>query len=55
VVDVRPPHTETGLATRPLAGVAPRKPTGLSPSRVARRLLDGVERGETEIPSTAFA
>ena len=27
VIDVRPPHTETGLATRPLAGEAPRKNT----------------------------
>ncbi|HMZ47680.1 MAG TPA: SDR family NAD(P)-dependent oxidoreductase, partial [Flavobacteriales bacterium] len=24
VIDARPPHTETGLATRPLAGRAPR-------------------------------
>jgi short-subunit dehydrogenase len=29
VIDVRPPHTETGLATRPLAGQAPTMPEGL--------------------------
>jgi short-subunit dehydrogenase len=54
VLDARPPHTETGLATRPLAGTAPRMPTGLAPGDVAKRILDGIERGETDIPSTAF-
>ncbi|MGA1241750.1 MAG: SDR family NAD(P)-dependent oxidoreductase, partial [Ilumatobacteraceae bacterium] len=29
VIDARPPHTETGLATRPLAGTAPKMPEGL--------------------------
>lgn len=54
VLDARPPHTETGLATRPLAGAAPRMPTGLEPAQVARRILDGIEADETDIPSTSF-
>ncbi len=55
VVDVRPPHTETGLATRPLAGQAPRLPRGLEPSRVADAVLDAVEAGRGELASDAFA
>lgn len=54
VLDARPPHTETGLATRPLAGTAPRMPAGLAPAHVARRLLDAIEQGETDIASTSF-
>ena len=42
VLDVRPPHTETGLAGRPLHGQAPRLPRGLDPSRVARAIADAV-------------
>jgi short-subunit dehydrogenase len=55
VVDVRPPHTETGLATRPLAGQAPRLPRGLEPSLVADAVLDAVEAGRGELASDAFA
>ena len=55
VVDVRPPHTETGLATRPLAGQAPRLPRGLEPSLVADAVLDAVEGGRGELASDAFA
>ena len=54
VIDVRPPHTETGLATRPLGGTAPRMPVGLDPAVVARRIIEGIANGETELPSTAF-
>ena len=35
VCDVRPPHTETGLAGRPLSGAAPKLPEGLAPDFVA--------------------
>lgn len=55
VVDARPPHTETGLATRPLAGVSPTMPTGLEPSHVARRIVDAVVAGETELAPDAFS
>lgn len=55
VVDARPPHTETGLATRPLAGSAPRMPQGLDPAAVAERIVAAVEAGETDLPSASFA
>lgn len=55
VCDVRPPHTETGLAGHPLAGTAPTLPTGLSPDVVAARVIDGILDGSNEVPSDAFA
>src|SRR6056297_3484939 len=55
VIDVRPPHTETGLATRPLAGVAPKMPTGLEPQVVAERVVAAIERGDSAVASTDFA
>lgn len=55
VIDARPPHTETGLATRPLAGSAPRMPQGLDPAAVAERIVAAVEAGETDLPSASFA
>jgi cyclic-di-GMP-binding biofilm dispersal mediator protein len=55
LIDARPPHTETGLAGRPLFGTAPRLPTGLDPEAVASRILAAVEQGETDLPSTAFS
>jgi cyclic-di-GMP-binding biofilm dispersal mediator protein len=55
VVDVRPPHTETGLATRPLAGEAPKMPVGLEPSAVAERIVTAIEQGDSAVASTDFA
>ena len=55
VTDARPPHTETGLATRPIAGVAPRLPRGLDPDFVARRIIAAIEAGEREVPADAFS
>jgi short-subunit dehydrogenase len=54
VYDVRPPHTETGLAGRPLAGEAPRLPTGKDPAAVARRVVDAVEAREHDLGPEAF-
>lgn len=54
VLDVRPPHIETGLATRPLAGRAPELPTGLAPRDVAERIVAAIERCERELPTAAF-
>ena len=54
LVDARPPHTETGLAGRPLAGKAPRMPEGLDPQRVAQRLMAAIVDDERDLPSTAF-
>ena len=55
VVDVRPPHTETGLVGRTLAGEPPRLPEGLDPEGVAAAVLDAVEDGRAELASTDFA
>ena len=54
VIDARPPHTETGLATRPVAGVAPKLPTGLEPDAVAARLVTAIKDGERDLPVEAF-
>lgn len=54
VIDVRPPHTETGLANRPIAGVAPKLPTGLSPDAVAARIVRAIKEGERDLPVEAF-
>lgn len=54
LIDARPPHTETGLATRPLAGQAPKMPQGLPPESVAQRLLDAIVSGEKDLASGAF-
>ena len=52
VIDVRPPHLDTGLETRPIAGAAPRLPTGQDPSDWARRIVDAIEDpGCTEVGS----
>lgn len=55
VVDARPPHTETGLATRPLAGQAPKMPEGLAPSAVAERIVQAIVAGEPVVPPDAFS
>lgn len=54
VVDVRPPHTETGLADRPRHGRAPRLPEGLAPQAVAARIVAALASDERDLPSTAF-
>ena len=55
VIDARPGHTETGLATRAIAGTAPAFPTGMTPESVADRIIRAILGGETDLPSTAFA
>lgn len=55
VIDVRPPHTETGLANRPIAGVAPKLPTGLEPDAVAARIVAAIVAGEKDLPVEAFS
>ena len=54
VVDARPGHTETGLATRAIAGTAPAFPTGLVPSAVAERIVRAIVDDEKDLPSGAF-
>lgn len=54
VIDVRPPHTETGLANRPIAGVAPKLPTGLEPNVVVTRIIKAITEGERDLPVESF-
>ncbi len=54
LLDVRPPHTETGLATRPRLGTAPKLQEGLSPDSVAERIVTAITSGEKDLPSSAF-
>lgn len=55
VLDARPPHTETGLADRPVFGTTPRLPDGLAPEAVAARIVTAILDGERDLPSDAFA
>jgi cyclic-di-GMP-binding biofilm dispersal mediator protein len=54
VIDARPPHTETGLAGRPLHGAPPRMREGLDPAVVAERLVLAIEQDERDVPASAF-
>jgi len=54
LVDARPPHTETGLAERPIAGTAPRMPAGLEPDAAAARVVAALIDDERDLPSDAF-
>jgi NAD(P)-dependent dehydrogenase (short-subunit alcohol dehydrogenase family) len=54
LIDARPGHTETGLATRAIAGTAPAFPAGLDPDAVADRMIAALVGDETDLPSTAF-
>jgi len=54
VVDARPPHTETGLASRAIEGSAPNLPPGLHADHVAVTICDALEQGLTELPSSSF-
>lgn len=54
VIDIRPPHTETGLANRPIAGVAPKLPQGLEPAAVAARIVKAIVDGERDLPVESF-
>lgn len=55
LIDARPPHTETGLADRPIAGSAPRLPHGLAPEDVAGTLVSAILHDESDLPSSAFS
>jgi cyclic-di-GMP-binding biofilm dispersal mediator protein len=54
VIDARPPHTETGLAGRAIAGTAPKMGEGLQPSTVAHVICDAIESGATDLGPGAF-
>ena len=54
LLDIRPTHTETGLADRPIAGSAPKLPTGNTAQRVAERIVAAIADGERDVPASAF-
>lgn len=54
LIDARPPHTETGLASHPIAGSAPKLPQGLAPESVARRIVAAITTDERDLSSLAF-
>lgn len=54
VIDLRPPHTETGLAGRPLSGMAPRMPRGLDPAHVVARMVQGIVDREPVVGPEEF-
>ena len=49
VLDARPPHMETGLADRPLAGEAPRMPAGHDIDEVIGLIVSGLSDGRSEL------
>lgn len=55
VLDVRAPHTETGLMDRAIAGAPPRMPAGANPDAVAARIVLGIVNEERDLPVEAFA
>ncbi len=54
VIDIRPGHTETGLAGRPIAGRSPRLPSGFDPAAVAHRVVTAIADDERDLPAAAF-
>ena len=54
VIDTRPGHTETGLATRPLFGTAPAFAQGMGPQHVVDVIINAIENGITELSSDSF-
>jgi cyclic-di-GMP-binding biofilm dispersal mediator protein len=54
VIDARPPHTETGLADRAIAGSAPRMRAGLAPAAVAQTICDAIDSAITDLPANMF-
>lgn len=49
VLDVRPPHVDTGLVDRALAGTPPRLPAGHDLGEVVGAVLDGMRQGAREV------
>ena len=54
VIDARPGHTETGLATRPLFGAAPQMPQGMTAEHVVGVVVAAIAAGTTVVTSTDF-
>ena len=54
VISARPGHTETGLATRAIAGTAPNFPAGMTAEHVVDRLIAAIEGDEKDLPASEF-
>ena len=54
VIDARPGHTESGLATRAIAGTAPNFPEGMTVEQVIKRSVDAIVNDETDLASDKF-
>ncbi|WP_066642806.1 SDR family NAD(P)-dependent oxidoreductase [Serinicoccus hydrothermalis] len=54
VLDVRPPHTETGLVDRAIHGEAPKLPDGLEPDEVAERVVQAIGEDASDLGSDDF-
>lgn len=54
VISAYPGHTETGLATRAIAGTAPTFPQGMTKEHVVEVLVKAIEAGETSLDSSSF-
>jgi short-subunit dehydrogenase len=54
VLDIRAPHTETGLVDRALEGMSPKMAEGLQPQAVIDRVLQAIAQGEKDLPPDAF-
>ncbi len=49
VLDVRPPHVDTGLADRPIAGTAPKLTAAVTADEVVDRIVDAVRHDRREL------
>jgi NAD(P)-dependent dehydrogenase (short-subunit alcohol dehydrogenase family) len=49
VIDVKPPHVDTGLVDRALAGTPPKLPAGLDRQAVVDAVLAGMREGAKEV------
>jgi short-subunit dehydrogenase len=54
MIDARPGHTESGLATRAVFGEAPNFGAGLTTEAVAARIVAAIVDDEKDLPSGAF-
>jgi cyclic-di-GMP-binding biofilm dispersal mediator protein len=55
VLDIRPPHTETGLAERSIAGDPPKMPNGADPDAVAARIVEALLGDDKDLASSEFS
>lgn len=56
VLDIRPPHTETGLVDRAIAGTAPKFPAGLEPDSVADTIVKALaDDSVKDLPAESFS